>query len=98
PGLVKVRGVFAGADRRRLGGSASVPGGQTHRYVVMNFKPGLTLTQWLQEFPGASRAARTRLLEQVAAALDALHAGSAEGEPAAHGDVKPGNIMVRPDG
>ena len=95
PGLVKVRGVFAGAERHRIG---AAKGGQTHRYVVMDFEPGLTLTQWLQEFPDASRAERTRLLEQVAAALDALHAGAAEGEPVVHGDIKPGNIMVRPDG
>jgi serine/threonine protein kinase len=95
PGLVKVRGVFAGGERHRLGEPG---GGQTHRYVVMNYEPGLTLTQWLQEYPDASRGERTRLLEQVATALDALHAGSAEGEPVVHGDIKPGNIMVRPDG
>jgi serine/threonine protein kinase len=95
PALVRVRTVFTGAERHR---ADELETDETHRYIVMDYEPGLTLSQWSQEHPEASQAERTRLLAPVAAALDALHAGAGVNEPVAHGDVKPGNVIVRPNG
>ena len=94
PGLVRVRAAFTGAERHRAGAAA----GESHRYVVMDHEPGPTLHQWSAEHPQASLTERAHLLRQVAAALDALHAGAGADEPVAHGDVKPGNVIVRPNG
>jgi serine/threonine protein kinase len=94
PGLVRVRAAFSGAERHRAGAAA----GESHRYVVMDHEPGPTLRQWSAEHPDASLTERAHLLRQVAAALDALHAGAGADEPVAHGDVKPGNVIVRPNG
>jgi serine/threonine protein kinase len=95
PGLVRIRDAFDGPPRHRLGDWD--PGG-THRYVVMDYEAGETLSQWLIGHPEASLTERTHLLRQVAAALDALHAGAGVNEPVAHGTVTPDNVIVRANG
>jgi serine/threonine protein kinase len=95
PGLVRVTGVFTGpAPHRR--GEPPPPG--VFRYVVMDFVEGVTLREWIDENPDARAAARLAMLRTVAAALDEMHSGAATEVPVAHGDVKPANIVVRPDG
>jgi serine/threonine protein kinase len=94
PGLVRVLEVFTGAPRHRAG---TVPAG-SGRYVVMDLIEGMTLREWLDENPGATVSARLRTLTTVAAALDEMHSGSQTAVPVAHGDVKPSNIVMRPDG
>ncbi|HET7539242.1 MAG TPA: sigma 54-interacting transcriptional regulator [Polyangiaceae bacterium] len=64
-------------------------------YLVLSSAPGVSLAQLLSD-PALSTAARERLSLVVArdlgAALSALH-----GSGAAHGDVKPANIVVAAD-
>jgi hypothetical protein len=94
PGLVRVLEVFTGPPRHRVG---TVPAGAS-RYVVMDLIEGLTLREWLDENPAATVSARLRTLTTVASALDEMHSGAQTAVPVAHGDVKPSNIVMRPDG
>ena len=91
PGLVTVHAAFTGADRHRAGHSG---GELTHRYVVMDYVDGVTLADWVTDHPDATLNQRRALLRELGAALDALHAGTVGGQPAAHGDVKPQNVIV----
>jgi serine/threonine protein kinase len=95
PGLVRVTDVFTGGGLHR-NGQPPTPG--DFRYVVMDFVEGPTLRDWVDENPDASAAARLALLRMVASALDEMHSGATTEIPVAHGDVKPANIVVRPDG
>jgi serine/threonine protein kinase len=95
PGLVRVRAAFTGAQWHRAG---EVADGDPDQYVVMDWEAGPTLRQWSAEHPAASLTERAHLLRQVAAALDALHAGAGAGEPVAHGGIRPDNVIVRPNG
>ena len=95
PGLVRVTGVFAGPGIHRRGQNPP-PG--VFRYVVMDFVDGMTLRDWVDENPDATAGARLAMLRTVAAALDEMHSGASTEVPVAHGDVKPANIIVRPDG
>lgn len=95
PGLVRVSEVFAGTVMHRYQ-QAPPPGAL--RYVVMDFVDGVTLTEWLAENPDATVAARIAMLRTVAAALDEMHSGRTTEVPVAHGDVKPANIILKPDG
>jgi serine/threonine protein kinase len=93
PGLAHVRDGFIGALPHQAGHS---PAGQT-LYAVMNWVDGVPLDRWLTNQPDLTPADRLRVLLPVAAALDAMHSGaSTGGMPVIHGDVKPGNILVRP--
>jgi hypothetical protein len=68
---------------------------------VMNWVPGLPLRDWLLLHGGREGTVRgLRLLEQVAGALQMLHAGQVtpSGRPLVHGDISPGNVMVGDDG
>jgi serine/threonine protein kinase len=100
PGLVRVREVFVGPDRHprattvRTGPDGRGPAGERSRYVVMDFVEGRPLPQWIEENPGAGIGRRLRLLGTVADALDELHSGRQTAVPVAHGDVKPGNMIV----
>jgi serine/threonine protein kinase len=95
PGLVRVTEVFTGPAMHR-GGTAD---GRTRaNYVVMDLVEGSTLREWCDENPDASAAARLKMLRTVASALDEMHSGSVTHVPVAHGDVKPANVVVRPDG
>jgi serine/threonine protein kinase len=95
PGLVRVTDVFTGGGLHRSG-QPPAPG--DFRFVVMDFVEGSTLRDWTDENPDASAAARLALLRMVASALDEMHSGATTEIPVAHGDVKPANIVVRPDG
>lgn len=95
PGLVRVSEVFAGPVMHRY--QQTPPPGAV-RYVVMDFVDGITLTEWLAENPDSTVAARIAILRTVAAALDEMHSGRTTEVPVAHGDVKPANIILKPDG
>jgi serine/threonine protein kinase len=64
----------------------------------MDYIEGSTLREWCDEHPDATAATRLRMLRMVASALDEMHSGTATEVPVAHGDVKPSNVVVRPDG
>lgn len=94
-GLVRVRDAFFGAAKHRAGEPSA---GGEFRYIVMDYVPGLSLQQWLAEHPEATFGRRRRVLRSVASALDELHAHHAATGGAAHGDVKPSNIVITPGG
>lgn len=95
PGLVRVTAVFAGPAMHRAGAAGPAI---DHRYVVMDHIAGATLRDWCDERPEATAAQRLRMLRTVAAALDEMHSGAATEVAVAHGDVKPANIVVTPEG
>ncbi|MGQ0482930.1 MAG: protein kinase domain-containing protein [Pseudonocardia sp.] len=96
PGLVRVTDVFLGPPMHRKDEAGAKIGG-LRRYVVMDFIDGSNLREWIAENPDATASERLRLLSMVAAALDEMHSGAATEVAVAHGDVKPANIVVRPD-
>ncbi|MEU8227983.1 serine/threonine-protein kinase [Actinoplanes sp. NPDC048967] len=73
-------------------GEATDGAGQARPYVVMELVDGPTLDDLLKD-RALPWAAATRIGAQVAAALAAAHARGV-----VHRDVKPGNVMVTPDG
>jgi serine/threonine-protein kinase len=73
-------------------GEATDGAGQARPYVVMELVEGPTLDDLLKN-RALPWAAATRICAQVAAALAAAHARGV-----VHRDVKPGNVMVTPDG
>lgn len=106
PGLVRLVDVFLGPPMHRRGtlvptdaegAPPADPAGQ-YRYLVMRLVEGVTLREWIDEHPDASISQRLRLLTTAAGALDEMHSGRQTGVPVAHGDVKPGNIVIREDG
>ncbi|GAA3288755.1 protein kinase [Dactylosporangium vinaceum] len=62
-------------------------------YLVMKYIEGESLARTLERSPRLSPAVTMRL---VAEAAEALHAAHAKG--VTHRDVKPGNLLIRPDG
>ncbi|MDN5857582.1 MAG: protein kinase [Pseudonocardia sp.] len=94
PGLVRVTDVFTGPAMHRAG----EPGPGTCLYVVMDHIEGTNLREWCVDNPDTSASQRLRMLRMVASALDEMHSGATTEVPVAHGDVKPANIVVRPDG
>jgi serine/threonine protein kinase len=95
PGLVRVTDVFVGPRMHRAGLADPAT---RQGYVAMELIEGVTLREWCDETPDASASERIRKLRTVAAALDHMHSGVSTAVPVAHGDVKPSNIVVRPDG
>ncbi|MDI1463221.1 serine/threonine-protein kinase [Catellatospora sp. KI3] len=94
PGLVRVLELFVGPGRHRAG----EPALDERHYVVMEHVEGQPLPDWLVRVRDRPLPYRLRTLAGVAAALDELHSGRQTVQAVAHGDVKPGNIVVRPDG
>ena len=75
-------------------------------YVVMDYVEGVLLDQWAASLPRNRDGVRgfIRIAFLIARALEAAHAGrylddaGFETVGVMHGDVKPGNILVRADG
>ena len=65
--------------------------------MVMEYAPGVTLSQWRRQFPDrrVPTAQALEITRQIAAAIDYAH-----GQRIIHRDIKPANVMVktRPDG
>ena len=59
--------------------------------MVMEYAPGVTLSQWCKQFPERKVPVETatHIVRQIASALDYAH-----GEKIVHRDVKPANVMI----
>ncbi|MEJ2603949.1 MAG: serine/threonine-protein kinase [Gammaproteobacteria bacterium] len=64
-------------------------------YIVMEWLPGCSLADWLDGLEGAPmpEEAVERIVQGLGAALSHAH-----GRAIVHADVKPGNVMLLPDG
>jgi len=62
-------------------------------YLVTEFVPGLDLRKWVRRDGPLTMAAATSIIAQVAEALQYAHE-----KGIVHRDVKPGNVLVTPDG
>ena len=62
-------------------------------YLVMDLAEGVELRCWLRQNRDAPVSEKLRLLGEIASALDYAHE-----RKIVHRDVKPGNVMVAPDG
>jgi serine/threonine protein kinase len=104
PSVIGVREHFEGAPPHPDAGRTSELDATTPDralYLVMNWVAGLPLRDWLLLHDGREGTVRgLRLLEQVADALDMLHAGrvTPSGRSVVHGDLSPGNVMVSDEG
>ena len=64
--------------------------------LVVEAEPGDPVDTWVARAE-PSVPARLAVLRACASALDALHAGAGSTRGAAHGDLRPANVLVRPD-
>ncbi|MGN9906858.1 protein kinase domain-containing protein [Phytohabitans sp. LJ34] len=83
PGVVQVY------DR----GDCALPEGGRATYLVMEFVDGEPLSERLAREERLPAAETMRIVAEAARALDAVHAGGI-----IHRDVKPSNLLLRPDG
>ncbi|MDQ7911022.1 protein kinase [Phytohabitans sp. ZYX-F-186] len=83
PGVVQVY------DR----GDCELPDGGRATYLVMEFVDGEPLSARLDREERLPAAEAMRIVAEAARALDAVHAGGI-----VHRDVKPSNLLLRPDG
>lgn len=60
-------------------------------YLVMEYFPGVTLSAFASMFPNLTLAEKAGILQQIAAALGAIHAHGI-----LHRDVKPANLLIDP--
>jgi tRNA A-37 threonylcarbamoyl transferase component Bud32 len=74
-------------------GESTITGGGTVAYLVMEFVEGEALSRTLSR---VGRLTPARTMNLIAQAGDALQAAHDKG--IVHRDVKPGNLLVRPDG
>jgi serine/threonine-protein kinase len=74
-------------------GESGINGGGTVAYLVMEFVEGEALSRTLSR---VGRLTPGRTMNLIAQAADALQAAHDKG--IVHRDVKPGNLLVRPDG
>ncbi|KAA1191793.1 bifunctional protein-serine/threonine kinase/phosphatase [Pseudohalioglobus sediminis] len=68
-------------------------GRKTFLYYLMEKVPGITLQQWIAENPEPRPSAVARIILDIAAGLSAMHE-----QQIVHQDLKPGNVMILPDG
>jgi len=68
-------------------------GGKHFLYYLMEKVPGTTLQKWIEDNPEARPSVIARLILDIAEGLSAMHS-----EQVVHQDLKPGNVMVMPDG
>lgn len=68
-------------------------GGKKFLYYLMEKVPGITLQQWIAENPEPRPSVVAKIILDIAAGLAAMHA-----EQVVHQDLKPGNIMIMPNG
>ncbi|TDB69929.1 serine/threonine-protein kinase, partial [Micromonospora sp. KC721] len=74
-------------------GSTTLPDGNRISYLVMEYVNGEPLHAWIRR---AGRLDPTTTMSAVAQAATALHVAHTAG--IVHRDVKPGNLLVKPDG
>lgn len=68
-------------------------GAQHFLYYLMEQVPGITLQEWIEQNPEARPSVIAKLILNIADGVSAMHA-----EQVVHQDLKPGNVMVLPDG
>lgn len=68
-------------------------GGKKFLYYLMERVPGITLQQWISENPEPRPSVVAKIILDIAAGLSAMHA-----QQVVHQDLKPGNVMILPDG
>ncbi|MDM0110718.1 protein kinase [Variovorax sp. J22R133] len=66
---------------------------RTHLYVAMEYVDGQTLAQWMVDHPKPSLDSVRRIIEQLAAGLQALHR-----REMLHQDIRPENVMIDRNG
>lgn len=71
----------------------SVPGSKHFLYYLMEKVPGITLQKWVEQNPEPRPSVVADIILKIAEGLHAMHA-----EQVVHQDLKPGNIMLLPDG
>lgn len=68
-------------------------GGKKFLYYLMEKVQGITLQQWIAENPEPRPSVVAKIILEIAAGISAMHA-----EQVVHQDLKPGNVMILPDG
>lgn len=68
-------------------------GGKKFLYYLMEKVQGITLQKWIEQNPEPRPSVAAKIILEIAAGLSAMHA-----EQVVHQDLKPGNIMIKPDG
>ncbi len=71
----------------------SAPGSKHFLYYLMEKVPGITLQKWIEQNPEPRPSIVADIILKIADGLQAMHA-----EQVVHQDLKPGNIMLLPDG
>ena len=68
-------------------------GEQHFLYYLMEKVPGITLQKWIEQNPEARPSVLAKMILKIADGVFAMHA-----QQVVHQDLKPGNIMILPDG
>lgn len=71
----------------------SKKGTQHFLYYLMEKVPGITLQKWIEQNPEPRPSVVAKIILRISEGLAAMHA-----QQVVHQDLKPGNVMVLPDG